>query len=89
MEKFEVLTLIKRDKKSKFSDFILGTISGIGYAECGFQGGFTIWYIDEGYVYRNRFTVDQYDHFMNVIEKLYPGLCKFNYQVKNKEESIM
>lgn len=90
MDKFKVLTLIRGDYKFQVpEEYILGKIAGIGYMICGQSRGYTMRRIkDKGAIYEKEFTVDEYDNFMNIIEELYPGLCEFNYQVKNKEESI-
>ena len=83
MEKLEVKTLIKRNHKFGENEFILGRISGIGYIVAN-KKGFALMEICEGNVYRNEFTPDEYDKFMNIIEDLYPGLCEFNYQIKRE-----
>lgn len=80
MEKKEVLTLIRRDHKFGENSFVRGRISGIGYMISGQKWGFATVEICEGYLYRQEFTPDEYDEFMNIVEKLYPGLCKFNYK---------
>lgn len=80
MEKLEVKTLIRKDHKFHVGDeFIQGKITGIGYMITNARG-YVIEKNDEGYLYKKEFTPDEYDKFINVIEELYPGLCKFNYQ---------
>lgn len=80
MEKEEVLTLVRRDDHIHVADeFILGNIVGIGYMISNARG-YNIMEICEGYLYIKEFTRDEYDKFKNVIEELYPGLCKFNYK---------
>lgn len=81
MERKTVLTLIKRGHKHLSDEFILGKISGIGYCMSGFTRGYVMMRIEEGHIYKHKFTVDEYDSFINEIDKLYPGLCIFDYKV--------
>lgn len=84
MDKQEVLTLIKRDHKFGGNEFVLGKISGIGYVESGYHSDSVLMRIDDGFVYRNKFTPDGYDKFINIIETMYPGLCKFDYKLEKR-----
>ena len=86
MDKQEVLTLIKRNHKFGGIEYILGIITGIGYVESGYSKKSVKMIIDEGYVYKDEFTPDEYDKFINIIEELYPGLCKFDYKLKKESE---
>lgn len=81
MERKTVLTLIKRDHMNVGDEFILGRISGIGYCMSGFNRGYVLMRNEEGFIYKTKFTVDEYDKFINEIDKLYPGLCIFDYKV--------
>lgn len=81
MDRKTVLTLVKGNHNDGYNEFILGRINGIGYCMSGFTRGFANMRIEEGYIYRHKFTVDEYDKFINVIEELYPGLCVFDYKV--------
>ena len=78
----DVLTLVKDDHKFGGNKYVLGKITGIGYCMSGFTNGFATMYIEEGFIYRHQFTVDEYDKFINVIEDLYPGLCVFDYKLR-------
>lgn len=87
MEKIIFKTLVKKDH-TKFggNKYVNGRISGIGYMISESDRKFGNGHIDEGFIYINKFTTDEYEKFKQIVEKLYPGLCEFNYQVK-KEES--
>lgn len=80
-ERKEVLTLIKRNHMNLSDEFILGKIAGIGYCMSGFTRGYVLMRTDDGFIYKRKFTVDEYDKFINEIDKLYPGLCVFDYKV--------
>lgn len=84
-ERMEVLTLIKKDHTRLSNEYIAGRISGIGYVVSGCKRGYANMQVKEGYVYRHEFTIDEYEKFMMIVEELYPGLCEFNYQMKESE----
>ena len=85
MERKIFKTLVKNDH-AKFggNKYVIGRISGIGYMisaldiEHGNTGN------NEGFIYINEFTTDEYENFKQIIEKLYPGLCEFNYQERKE-----
>ncbi len=81
MERKVVLTLVKGNHRHLSREFILGKITGIGYCMSGFTRGYVVMQTDEGSVYKHKFTADEYDNFINEIDKLYPGLCVFDYKV--------
>ena len=74
-------TLIKGVHKHGNNEFILGRISGIGYCMSECVRGFANIGIEEGIIYKHKFTEDEYEKFSKVIEELYPGLCVFNYEI--------
>lgn len=76
--KFRVNTLIQKNHKF-CNDFVRGKISGIGFMICNSENGYASKETENGYIYTNDFTVDEYDKFMKIIDKLYPDLCIFNY----------
>ena len=79
MELREVKTLIKGNhEKFGGNDYVRGRISGIGLMLLKGERPFEK--TDKGTVMVHKCTVNEYDEFMNLIEDLYPGLCKFNYQ---------
>lgn len=86
MEKrIEVKTLIKNDPKLVNTEYVAGRISGIGHVVGGCKRGYANMQVKEGYVYRHAFTLKEYVRFMMIVEALYPGVCKFNYQMKESE----
>lgn len=77
MERKEFSTLIKRNHEFGDELFTVGRITGIGFAESGYEIGYTIVEHSKGYIFTKRFTPEEYDSFRNIIEKFYPGLCIF------------
>lgn len=80
-ERKTMITLIKGGHKHLKDEFILGRISGIGYCMSGFERGYVIMHVEEGSIYKRKFTEEEYEEFSKVIEELYPGLCEFNYEI--------
>ena len=82
MERKKVLTLVKRNHKFGGNDFVRGRISGIAYCMQGYKDVYPNEECDEGMIYITKMTPIEYDDFINIIEKLYPGLCEFDYKMK-------
>ena len=81
MERKTVLTLIKRNHMNLGDEFMLGKIIGIGYCMSGFNRGYVLMHTDDGFIYKHKFTVDEYDKFINEIDKIYQRLCIFDNKV--------
>lgn len=86
MDRLRALTLIKYNHKFGGNEYIKGRISGIAYSICGFnrKNEISNTRIDNGDVLECKFTVDEYDTFINIIEELYPGLCIFDYRLEKR-----
>lgn len=84
-KKCEVSTLIKRNH-DKFGDnaYVMGRISGMQLVICECDDKFPITEIEEGHILTTKCTLKQYEDFMNLIEKHYPGLCEFDYKLKKR-----
>ena len=82
-KKYFINTLIKRDHKFGDDKYVLGRISGVGYILAGKKKFYGMMKTDKGIIYRNEFTPEKYDEFINVIDKLYPGLIIPNYKVES------
>ena len=84
MEKeYFINTLIKRDHKFGGNEYIIGRISGIGYILSGEHKDEALIITDKGTIYSNVFTAQNYDKFINIIDKLYPGLITANYKIES------
>jgi hypothetical protein len=84
MEKKVYSTLIKEDHKLGKIDYVIGRIVGIQYM-CGYDQidkEFGIVYIPNvGNIVSATFeSAGDYSNFMTIIERLYPGLCTFDYK---------
>ena len=90
-EIMEFMTLIKKDHEIKrwncLNDYVVGTIRGIQYVICHEPGEseFAHIRINEGLILTTDCTKEQYQHFSDIVEELYPGLCEF-YYTKDEEE---
>lgn len=84
-EKMKVLTLIKYNHKFGCNKYVMGRISGIGYLLSDFCSRYSITKDDNGFILAHDFSADDYDEFVQIVEELYPGLCVFNYQMKESE----
>lgn len=83
MERRIFNTLVKKEH-AKFGDnkYVNGRISGIGYMINESDMNFANTHGNEGFIYINKFTTDEYEKFKEIVEKLYPGLCEFDYKLK-------
>lgn len=80
MERKTFNTLIKADHKLGRCDYVIGRIDGIMYILCEKESDerYTIMANDEiGHRLTVNCTEEQYEEFVKVTEKLYPGLCEF------------
>lgn len=82
-KKYFINTLIKRDHKFGGNEYIIGRISGIGYILSGEDKDEALIITDKGTIYSNVFTAQNYDKFINIIDKLYPGLITANYKIES------
>lgn len=82
-KKYTIATLIKKDHKYGDDKYILGRISGVGYILAGKKKFYATMKTDKGMIYRNEFTPEKYDEFINVIDNLYPGLIIPNYKIES------
>ena len=82
MEKREVVTLIRKEHKLGDNAYVKGRISGIGYMLLYDKDGLEYANAknDDGFLLTHKCNVDQYMEFMEIVEKLYPGLCIFDYK---------
>ena len=83
MEKRIFKTIVRADHKFGDSKYIRGRISGIQLAMCDEdpKNGFIWSYVPGvGGMTKTECTPEKYDAFAKVIEKLYPGLCIFDYK---------
>ena len=85
-KKYVVSTLIKRNHKFGENAYVRGRISGIKLVVCDGSDKFANCEIDEGILIKSECTPEQYDEFMNIVEKHYPGLCEFDYKLKQESE---
>ena len=82
-KKYFINTLIKSDHKFGGNEYIIGRISGIGYILSGEHKDEALIITDKGTIYSNVFTAQNYDKFINIIDKLYPGLITANYKIES------
>ena len=80
MEKKIFKTLVK-DNHVKFgrNSYIRGRISGIQYVVCD-KDTYANKSIDGGIIQTCKCTPEQYEQFTEIVDKMYPGLCIFNYE---------
>ena len=81
--KYFINTLIKRDHKFGGNEYIIGRIDGIGYILSEEHKAKALMVTEEGTIYSNVFTAQNYDKFINIIDKLYPGLITANYKIES------
>ena len=82
-KKYFINTLIKRDHKFGGNEYIIGRISGIGYILSGEHKDEALIITNKGTIYSNVFTAQNYDKFINIIDKLYPELITANYKIES------
>ena len=78
-------TFIKKDHKFGSNKQVLGRILGIGYCMQNYKDTYPIYKFKDGRIYIGKFTDEQYEKFKSIIEKLYPGLCEFDYTLKESK----
>ena len=86
-KRIKIKTLVK--KKSKFTNYYIGNyirgfIRGIEYYITGIEPLDYFYTNKYGDILEAYFTDKEYEIFINKIEKIYPGLCIFNYEEKSK-----
>ena len=79
-KKYKIKTLIRWDHKLGDDAYVRGRITGFQCALCNQYKEFANVRIKEGVVLTAECTATQYDDFINVVERHYPGLCKFDYK---------
>lgn len=79
-KKYLIKTLIRKDHKLGERAYVRGRISGIQSVICRRDIEFGTGVNEEGYILVAECTPTQYDDFMNYVEKMYPGLCIFDYK---------
>ena len=79
-KKYIIKTLIRRDHKFGENTYVRGRICGMKEVICKEDKLFAVCEIDEGFILTTECTAIQYDDWMNLVEKRYPGLCKFDYK---------
>lgn len=83
MEKKTYLTCVKADHKLGKNEYVLGMINGIGHVLCEEPNEGSLASVqtsDGSMILMNDCTEEQYQNFAQTIEKLYPGLCIFDYE---------
>jgi len=85
MDKKVYFTLIKRMHKFGDNHYVRGRISGIAFCMSGLEKeAYANMAVLDGTVISNYFTQEEYDKFIETVEKLYPGLCEFNYKLEEE-----
>lgn len=79
-KKYLIKTLIRWDHKLGDEPYVQGRISGMQLVISNDTKAYANKRVAEGYVLQGEFTAIEYDDFMNIVEKHYPGLCKFDYK---------
>lgn len=79
-KKYEISTLIRRDHKFGENAYVRGRVTGMQAAICNQDTEYANVMLEEGVILTAKCTAIQYDNFMNLVEKKYPGLCKFDYK---------
>ena len=82
-KKYTIATLIKWEHTLGTSEYVFGRITGVGYIVSGENKAKALMVTEEGSIYSNIFTVQNYDKFINIIDKLYPGLITANYKIES------
>jgi hypothetical protein len=80
MEKKIFKTLVTRGVQPRYdNDFVLGKIAGIQRAICNptDEQEFACRHKDTGVVFTTECTEEEYKQFTEIVERTYPGLCKF------------
>lgn len=79
-KKYLIKTLIRKDHKLGNNAYVRGRISGIQSVICPRKIEFGNGRNEEGFILVAECTPEKYDDFMNTVENMYPGLCKFDYK---------
>ena len=79
MDKKLFKTLIRKDHKLGNNDYVKGKISGIQTILCPREFEHGNGRNEDGFILVAECEPIHYDAFKNVVEKIYPGLCEFNY----------
>ena len=80
MDNKKFKTLIRKDHKLGDNLYVKGKVSGIQSVLCPREIEFDHGTNEEGYILVAECTPEQYENFMNFVEKFYPGLCIFDYE---------
>lgn len=91
MEKKVFNTLIKKDHKFGENEYVHGRISGMQEMICDGNNngvdepGYAMWHIPGvGEVLVTYCEPEKYESFKNLVEKHYPGLCEFDYDMSEE-----
>lgn len=78
-------TLVKKDHKFGGNDYVLGRISGYKNILCDgdrdgiSKPGFGMFSTEIGTIMACKCTLEEYNKFIDLVNKHYPGLCVFDY----------
>lgn len=84
MEKRKYYTLIRKDHKLGDNVYVHGVVSGIRFMICEYEGHIPhgIGKLENGMMLISECSPEDYELFTKKVEEFYPGLCIFDYQMK-------